>query len=358
NQPLTINPNAQYFELTNLASANASLGGFVLKTFDGSGQAHELTFPDPFELLSGDRIVIATGGTYGQHASGIPQVHYFELGGGPLSSTFGISLHNPNGEVMDAVSLNGFRFPASSGVRIVHWYGQLNTSACGLSRLTMTDHNNQTDWGFETSTMGYLNQGLSSTANPLAYQWHSPDINGWTATGRQAQLPILSTGSYKVYSTVHDNGFTAVDSLMVNIYNAASPDVDFSSNLIQPYPMEVVSLISSTTNFPDSIRWTITPGSHTYVNGTSSQHPNPAVTFQTPGFYTVSLQAYNSSGVGTAVKTDFIEVLPFTGSCIKPTGVIVSNITTNSAVVSWNRGLFADSMQVRYQNLQGQAMVF
>ncbi|MFN5323478.1 MAG: T9SS type A sorting domain-containing protein [Bacteroidota bacterium] len=356
NQPFTTNPNAQYFELTNLASANASLGGFVFKTFDETGQVHELTFPEPFELLSGDRIVIATGGSNGQQASGNSQMHYFELGGDPLTSSIGIALYNPHGEIMDAVSLNGFRFPASSGVRIVHWYGQLNTSACGLSRLTMTDHNNQTDWGSEISSMGNMNPGLSSTATPLVYQWHSPDINGWTATGREVQLPVLSTGSYKVYSTVQDNGYAAADSLVVTIYGAASPDVDFSATLTQPYPMEVVTLLSSTTNFPDSLRWTITPGSHSYANGTSAQHPNAVVNFQTPGFYTISLQAYNSSGVGSKVKTDFIEVLPFVGNCVKPTGVTISNITTNSALVTWNRGYFADSMQVRYQNLQGQAL--
>lgn len=357
NQPFAINPQAQYFELTNLASGHASLGGFVLKTFDESGQEHELTFPDPFELPSGDRIVIATGGSNGPHPSGMSQVHYFELGGGNLSSTMGISLYNPMGEVMDAVALNGFRFPAASNVRIVHWYGQLTSNACGLSRLTMRDHNNQTDWSYEPISLGEWNAGLSNGATPLSYQWYSPDIPGWNAIGQEALLPILTNGSYKVFSTVYDNGFNATDSLIVTIYAAASPSVDFSASLTQAFPMEEVAFSSLISNYPDSVRWNISPGNFDFLNGTNSANPNPIVSFNVPGIYSVELLAFNASGTGSLNKSNYIEVLPYIGSCVQPTGVSVSNVTNNSATISWNRGFYADSMQVRYQNLQGQSIV-
>lgn len=59
---------------------------------------------------------------------------------------------------------------------------------------------------------------------------------------------------------------------------------------------------------PTGWTWTITPGTHTYVNGTSANDQNPEVQFTAPGTYTVQLTATNAHGSDVESKAAYIAV--------------------------------------------------
>lgn len=70
-----------------------------------------------------------------------------------------------------------------------------------------------------------------------------------------------------------------------------------------------VNFTDLSTNTPTSWNWSITPGGgYTYASGSTSTSQDPSVTFSTPGFYTVSLNAANSFGSDIETKTNYIEV--------------------------------------------------
>ena len=45
--------------------------------------------------------------------------------------------------------------------------------------------------------------------------------------------------------------------------------------------------------------------------------------------------------------------MPYSGICVRPTTINITDITTNSAKVSWSEGYAADSMQVRFAKNSG-----
>jgi hypothetical protein len=95
------------------------------------------------------------------------------------------------------------------------------------------------------------------------------------------------------------------------------PYPDFYSNRWKVCAGDIVKFTKNVMyGTPDSVRWNFYGG--TPSTSTSTAPVN--VTYSTPGFYKVSLTAYNSAGTDSVVKTNFIEVnpgwsdFPFSGS--------------------------------------------
>lgn len=86
------------------------------------------------------------------------------------------------------------------------------------------------------------------------------------------------------------------------------PVADFMASITTPNLGQTVSFTDLTTNIPTSWSWSFSPNTVTYVGGTNSLSQNPQVTFNAPGFYTISLTATNAAGSDTEVKTDYIYV--------------------------------------------------
>ncbi|MDX5326198.1 MAG: PKD domain-containing protein, partial [Bacteroidota bacterium] len=95
-----------------------------------------------------------------------------------------------------------------------------------------------------------------------------------------------------------------------------APTANFGATDIFPCTGQTVTLSDSSLGSPTSYSWTITPGTFSYVNGTSSSSQNPQVQFNSVGVYTVSMTATNAQGTDTKTRTQFIKAggasLPFT----------------------------------------------
>ncbi len=96
-----------------------------------------------------------------------------------------------------------------------------------------------------------------------------------------------------------------------DLYSAVAPPVaDFSADDVNPVVGQMVTFTDLSTNSPTSWSWVFTPGTVTYVGGTSSSSQNPQVTFDAPGSYTVTLTATNAGGSNTKTKTNYINATP------------------------------------------------
>ena len=79
---------------------------------------------------------------------------------------------------------------------------------------------------------------------------------------------------------------------------------DFSASKTVVNMGEAVTFTDNSTNIPTAWAWTFNGGTPS-----SSTEQNPSVTFDSPGTYTVSLNASNAAGSDIETKVDYITVL-------------------------------------------------
>jgi PKD repeat protein len=96
---------------------------------------------------------------------------------------------------------------------------------------------------------------------------------------------------------------------------AQVPVANFGYSAQFPCTGETVQLGDSSTGFPTSRQWTITPNTFNYSAGSSATSQNPEVTFTAPGWYSVKLKVSNANGSDSLTITQAIHAgghtLPF-----------------------------------------------
>ncbi len=356
------NGDIDLIELTNLSPNAVKLDNLKVEVTSNNTQ-HQVVFPAGTVLTGGGRVTIQAGGNAGQVNTGVADELYFETGGATNAlqsdTPFGIAMFNEQNDVLDAVAFNGYKFSQASGVRVVHWYGDIASSSgkAGARRTTMKDHNTSTDWEFtdgsKIAAPGSMNPGLAAISTSPSFSWSSIDIPGWTPSGSDVQLPVLANGTYNVIVACTDNGNVVDDELTVTVYTPAVPVADFVASEVNVFPNHTVSLTDLSSDYPDTYVWSIVPNTFSFVNGTMSNSASPQLQFTAPGLYSITLNVTNELGSSQMIKNNYVNVMPYLGVCVRPSQIIVSNVTTSSATVSWSEGFFADSMEVRYAKNNG-----
>jgi PKD repeat protein len=143
--------------------------------------------------------------------------------------------------------------------------------------------------------------GVNATAPLIGTYAGTTGPGTVTASNASGALTFVFTSD----SYVNEPGWAAT----LSCYSTTSPPVaDFSATPVNALVAQTVSFSDLSANFPTSWAWTITPGTFTYVGGTSATSQNPQVQFSALGSYTVTLIATNAYGSNTKVKTNYINV--------------------------------------------------
>ncbi|HPR31218.1 MAG TPA: S8 family serine peptidase [Prolixibacteraceae bacterium] len=110
----------------------------------------------------------------------------------------------------------------------------------------------------------------------------------------------------------HDGSLTGGSqnfSLIVSgIESSVKPVANFQADNTNPFVDEAVNFTDLSSNIPTYWNWTISPGTYSFVAGTSASSQNPKVAFTAEGTYTLSLTAANAKGNDTETKIDYITV--------------------------------------------------
>ncbi len=142
------------------------------------------------------------------------------------------------------------------------------------------------------------------------------DSVGFT-TGNSYWIPI-TPGNANEWFTVNAVGpgksysrrANAVQMPSGGVFNCPeSPMADFTAVTDNICVGKTVQLFDASINVTTSWAWTISPGTFTYVNGTSANSQNPEVQFTASGSYDVSLTATNAQGSGSETKVSFITTI-------------------------------------------------
>jgi PKD repeat protein len=312
-------PGADLIEISNLSNASVSLSGDSILIL-GIG-VRSYVFPSTAVIPAFGILIVHIGtGT-----DNIPNL-YFNTGGGndviQSSSLSGFILKSGS-EIIDAVAVNGFTFPSSSGVTVLHWSGNVPSSSgrSGISLINF-DNNSASNWVIANTpsplqTLGTINPGLIGYGNSTA-TWAGP--SGFTATGFSTTTgPITTSGLRNYIVTITEAGCaTEIDTAVLQVLPPAVPVAGFTANNLNPTIGGVVSTVTFTdtsANFPSNWKWTISPGSVLFVSGTSDSSQNPQVQFTAVGQYSVQLRVNNITGADSVLKTNYITV---TGSYCSP----------------------------------------
>jgi len=107
------------------------------------------------------------------------------------------------------------------------------------------------------------------------------------------------------------------------------PISEFKADIRVPETNQTVSFTDLSINIPTSWKWSFSPSSVTFVNGTSSISENPEVQFTATGYYEVKLTATNANGSDSTIKTDYIRVSNYCAAS-GGGGTYINNVTFGS----------------------------
>jgi hypothetical protein len=221
--------NDDLVEITNISSSPADISGFTFEVL-GTGP-RTFTFPAG-TVIPGNQVVVLHIGS----GTNVPSSLFFNTGGSNNSwltgNPIGLVLKSQAGFVIDAVALNAFTFPASSGVTSQNWSGTGAPSPSGPAgtQLLGADLNNSTNWtptsATSLGTIGSINAGLVFTSS-LSISWSYLGLPiGTGPFVRFGPLNTLGTNTFDV--TVTDGTCTTTATLNVNV----AVNVGFSDNNI------------------------------------------------------------------------------------------------------------------------------
>ena len=103
-------------------------------------------------------------------------------------------------------------------------------------------------------------------------------------------------------------GDMAIDD--INVGNVTDlPIANFGATVVNPCMNDTVKFFDDSEHNVSAWKWTITPNTFTYVNGTDSTSENPEVIFNATGYYSVTMIGTNLVGSDTLSKASYIELV-------------------------------------------------
>jgi|GEM_PF-6590128 len=173
----------------------------------------------------------------------------------------------------------------------------------------------------------------TSTNTPTSWAWTFTGANPSSSTAQNPSVTYNAPGTYSVTLT-STNAFgndaeTKTNYITVTEVGGSAPVANFTANPTTGNAPLAVNFTDTSTNTPTSWAWTFTGG-----NPSSSTSQNPAVTYNAPGTYSVTLTSTNAFGNDGETKTNYITVTDTGGSA--PVANFVGNPTFGNAPMTVN----------------------
>ncbi|MFQ5446514.1 MAG: PKD domain-containing protein, partial [Saprospiraceae bacterium] len=196
--------------------------------------------------------------------------------------------------------------------------------------------------GFTVSTNVFEATFTNTTLNGTSYEWDFGD--GGTSTEENPVHTYAGDGTYTVTLTATNDCGSAT--FTEDVVITSMPVAGFSANETAGCAPFTVQFTDESSSNSTSWNWEFPGG-----NPSSSTNQNPAVTYDEPGTYSVTLTVGNSLGENTLTQTDYITVntVPVAGftSSADLLEVTFTNTSTNATSYEWD---FGDSQTSTEEN--------
>jgi PKD repeat protein len=168
----------------------------------------------------------------------------------------------------------------------------IGVTACLLNSNTCNSDNNY--WGFDIR---------DNVENYMDYSYCSKMYTEGQRTRMRNALQVSSTGRANVVSAAN----------LAAVGASGTPylcNADFSSNKNTVCLGNTVQFQDQSYNAVTNWSWVVTPSTGwSFANGTSASSENPAITFDSPGMYSIQLTASDGTNSDSETKSDYIRVL-------------------------------------------------
>jgi PKD repeat protein len=148
-----------------------------------------------------------------------------------------------------------------------------------------------------------------SSGVPTEWTWTFEGGTPATSNEKHPSGIVYNTaGNFLVKLVIHNEyGADSVTKTgYIDVSDNLQPLVSFTANKNALCIGDVVRFTDQTQYCPSSWSWEFTPNTVTFLEGTHQNSQNPVVQFDVPGAYDVKLTAYNGTGSGLLMKTDYI----------------------------------------------------
>ncbi|MBI4647063.1 MAG: DUF1573 domain-containing protein, partial [Bacteroidia bacterium] len=142
------------------------------------------------------------------------------------------------------------------------------------------------------------------TITPATYTF----MNGTNQSSEIPQVLFNSMGNYSI-SLIVTNSYGSDTLFKTNYISVIPLASDFTADLTTCNVGETVTFSDMSSCTPSSWTWIFQPAAISFVNSTSQYSQSPAVQFNAPGLYSVTLITANPYGADTVVKSNFMDVL-------------------------------------------------
>ena len=212
------------------------------------------------------------------------ELYYFPLNYSDQDSgTFSVSTTIPG--------IGGY-IQAGKRKNTVDGWGQITTPFGTFSVLRVKSVITETDTIKITTPFAFT---IPFTNNRIEYRWLAKGIH----------IPILEV---TISNGIGGTNITEIKYRDQYRYIPQAPAANFTANTVFPKIGNTVILTDQSANLPTRWKWTITPATYTFANGTNDTLQNIQVKFTANGNYNVSLRATNAKGNNTATKNAYIKV--------------------------------------------------
>ncbi|MBL7825761.1 MAG: PKD domain-containing protein [Saprospiraceae bacterium] len=205
-----------------------------------------------------------------------------------------------------------------------------------LSQIITIDPLAVADFSVDMDVLEATFTNLSQNAD--TYLWEFGD--GHESSDSDPVHTYDEAGEYLVTLHATNHCGTVTYSMVVNTFPAAA----FSAEPTTGCASLLVEMMNESSSNATSFQWSM-PGA---IPALSNQ-ANPIVLYTSPGFYTVTLTAYNTSGSTTMTRTNYIHVItvPAPGFTFTTNGLTVNfnNTSVNGTSFLWNFGDNSTSTQ-------------
>jgi PKD repeat protein len=234
--------------------------------------------------------------------------------------------------------------PASSSVENpVVTYEQPGTYAVTLTVSNSAGTNSTTQAGIVTvgtvpaagfnAAVNILAVQFNNTSNASSYEWDFGD--GTSSTDEQPAHAYAQEGTYTVVLTATNECGSSVVSQTVTV--VALPAAAFSASPTEGCAPLTVQFNNESSENATAFSWQFPGGTPAF-----SAEEHPVVTYASPGVYSVSMTASNSSGQHVTTQTDIIVVntVPAVGfsSSVDSLTVSLTNNTADATGYLWDFG--------------------
>lgn len=221
-----------------------------------------------------------------------------------LASASGVCFHHPSGDIKKVSTYNSNLYNSS-------WNGTTLGTHWGVQWASTANGHGVTEGGSSGSgildNVGRLKGVLSGGSSECTFTSGNDAFGkfsySWTSVGTTPNRQL------KPWLDPNNSGVSTLDGRNACVGGQA-PVANFYADQNFVVANTMVSMFSTSTNYPTSYNWTITPNTGIIYNVGSNSTQFVGVRFFNLGCYTVTLTATNAFGSDVETKTSYICVTP------------------------------------------------